>query len=239
MRRVRIRAVWNGVTYPIFRGYADDFVPSYQGNTWTYTTVPATDGMVTLAGDRTALATPVGAGEDSGARVKRILDAANWPSTDRVIATGNTTLQATDMGGSPGSELQLVADTEHGEFYIDAQGRAVFRNRQAIITDTRSNTSQATFGDGGYAATGEIPYADATQSTPGDTLVNSITATRVGGAEQVVTDGLSVSRYGAKPYSRRRPDHAGRLGGAAVGELAELPVLQAATSVRPSGLRPP
>jgi hypothetical protein len=202
MRRVRIRAVWNGVTYPIFRGYADDFVPSYQGNTWTYTTVPATDGMVTLAGDRTALATPVGAGEDSGARVKRILDAANWPSTDRVIATGNTTLQATDMGGSPGSELQLVADTEHGEFYIDAQGRAVFRNRQAIITDTRSNTSQATFGDGGYAATGEIPYADATQSTPGDTLVNSITATRVGGADQVVTDGLSVSRYGAKPYDR-------------------------------------
>lgn len=203
MRRVRIRAVWNGVTYPIFYGYADDWLPSYQGNSWTYTTLPATDSSVLLSSQtRDALVSPVGSGEASGARVSRILDAFGWPSTDRVIATGDTTLQATDMSGSPLSELQLVQDTEQGEFYIDAQNRAVFRNRRASITDSRSNTSQATFGDGGYAATGEIPYADAKMSTPGDTLVNSISATRVGGTEQIVTDAASIGRYTAKSYTR-------------------------------------
>jgi hypothetical protein len=202
MRRVRIRAVWNNITYPIFYGYADDFVPSYQGNSWTYTSMPATDGTVLLTSDRTALLTPVGAGEDSGARVTRILNAAGWPSTDRVIATGDTTLQATSMAGSPMAELQLVQDTEQGEFYLDAQGRAVFRNRKGALQQTRSKVSQATFGDGGYTATGEIPYANTDQSTPGDTLVNTISASAAGGTEQVVADAVSASRYGAKSHTR-------------------------------------
>jgi hypothetical protein len=203
MRRVRVRAVWNGVTYPIFYGYADDWKPSYQGSSWTYTMLPATDGSVLLSSDnREALLSPVGVGEDSGARVTRILDAYGWPSTDRVISTGDTTLQATDMAGASLTELQLVQDTEQGEFYIDAQNRAVFRHRRAALTEARSTTAQATFGDGGYLATGEIPYADATMSTPGDTLVNTVSATNAGGVEQVVTDAVSASRYTTKSHAR-------------------------------------
>jgi hypothetical protein len=202
MRRVRIRAVWNGVTYPIFYGYADDWLPSYQGNSWTYTTLPATDATVLFAGSDRLAVTPVGAGEDSGARISRILDVYGWSATDRVIAVGDTTLQATDLSGNMLTEMLLVQDTEQGELYVDAQNRVVFRNRRAILEDVRSNTSQATFGDGGYAATGEIPYADAKPSTPGDTLVNSISASRVGGVEQVVTDALSVARYQAKTHTR-------------------------------------
>jgi len=202
MRRVRIRAVWNGVTYPLFYGYADDWKPDYQGNSWTYTGLTATDGSVLLAAQARTAVTPVGAGEDSGARVTRILNLFGWSSTDRVIATGNTTLQATTLAGSPLAELQLVQDTEQGEFYIDAQNRAVFRNRKAALTDTRSKVSQATFGDGGYAATGEIPYANAAMSTPGDTLTNTISAARVGGTEQVAVDAASVSRYGPKSHTR-------------------------------------
>lgn len=202
MRRVRIRAVWNSISYPIFYGYADDWLPSYQGNTWTYTTLPATDAMVLLAGqDRGAIA-PVGDGDDSGARVTRILDGIGWPSTSRSVATGDTTLQATTLAGPVLTELQLVQDTEQGELYVDASGQVVFRNRRALLTDTRSNTSQVTFGDGGFMATGEIPYADAKPSTPGDTLVNTVSATRVGGVEQVVTDALSAGRYGTKSHER-------------------------------------
>jgi hypothetical protein len=202
MRRVRIRAVWNGVTYPIFYGYADDWQPSYQGNSWTYTTLTATDATKIFAAyDRTA-STVQGASETSGARITRILDQFGWPAGDRVIATGNTTLQATTLDGNMLGELQLVQDTEQGEFYLDAQGRTVFRNRQASLSETRSTTSQATFGDGGYAATGEIPYADAVQSTPSDTLVNSIDAARAGGTEQHVEDSASVSRYLRKSHTR-------------------------------------
>lgn len=202
MRRVRIRAVWNGVTYPIFYGYADDWKPSYQGNSWTYTTLTATDASkLFAAADRSAIA-PVGASEDSGARVNRILDVYGWSATERVIATGDTTLQATTMAGNTLAELLLVQDTEQGEFYIDAQGRPVFRNRLAALTETRSTASQALFGDGGYAATGEIPFADAIQSTPDDTLVNSIYVSRAGGTEIQIGDGPSLIRYLPKSHTR-------------------------------------
>jgi hypothetical protein len=214
MRRVRIRSAWAGVVYPIFQGYADDWVPNYQGNSWTYTTLSATDASVVLNSVNRTAVTPVGAGENAGARVTRILDSVGWPSTARVIATGDTTLQDTDLAGLPLTELQLVQDTEQGELYIDAQSRVVFRNRQASLEETRSNTSQATFGDdaaGGayvdlyddvYGGGSEIPYADAVQSTPGDTLVNTVIASRAGGTEQSVSNAASVSRYTTKTHTR-------------------------------------
>jgi hypothetical protein len=202
MRRFRIRAVWGGVTYPIFYGYADDWVPSYQGNSWTYTTAPATDASKIFAGAERAAVAPIGAGELSGARINRILDTYGWPAGDRVIGAGDTTLQATTLAGNMLGELQLVQDTEQGELYIDAEGRVVFRGRRASLTDTRSAVSQATFGDGGYDATGEIPYADAVQSTPDDTLVNSVDASRTGGTEQHVEDAVSVARYTRKSHTR-------------------------------------
>lgn len=202
MRRVRIRAVWAGVSYPLFYGFADDWKPAYQGNSWTYSTVTATDASKLFAStDRSAVA-PAGAGEDSGARVSRILDGYGWSSTDRVISVGDTTLQGTTLEGPVLTELQLVQDTEQGELYIDAQNRVVFRNRKASITETRSTASQATFGDGGYAATGEIPYADAVQSTPDDTLINTINASRAGGTEQNVVDLVSVQKYLTKSHTR-------------------------------------
>lgn len=219
MRRVKGVITWNGVTYPLFYGLADDFEPQYQGNSWTYTVLTATDpSKVFAALNRLALGSPVGAGEDSGARVNRILDAAGWPSSARVISTGDTTLQSTDLAGNALGELQLVQDSEGGEFYFDAQGRAVFRNRKAILTATRSTTVQAVFGDGGYTPTagayldvysdtylsggGEIPYADAKPSTGDDALANSVTAAIAGGTEQHAEDLVSVNRYLEKTHTR-------------------------------------
>ena len=201
-RRVRIRAVWNGITYPIFYGYADDWRPSYQGNSWTYTTLTATDASKLFAAhDRTAVA-PVGAGERTDQRVVRILNEYGWPAGNRSLATGDTTLQATTMSGNMLAELQLVQDTEQGSFWISAAGRPTFGNRKHVLTFGPSTTSQATFGDGGYAATSEIPFADAVMSTPTETLVNSIDASIAGGTEQHVEDAVSVGRYGPKTHTR-------------------------------------
>jgi hypothetical protein len=164
-----------------------------------------------------------------------------WPAADRVIATGDTTLQATTLDGSVLNELQLVQDTEQGEFYLDAQGRAVFRNRQALLTDARSTTSQATFGDGGYAATGEIPYADAMQSTPGDTLVNSIDAPHGPAARNSTSRTRSPSPGTASqvPHSldladagRRRARCSGRIG-------CKYQYAHPGPPVRPAGVQHP
>jgi hypothetical protein len=202
MRRVRIRAVWAGVTHSIFYGYADDWVPSYVGNVWTYVTLTATDATKLFQAEDREAVTPVGAGESSATRVARILNAYGWSSTFRSISSGDTTLQATDLSGNMLAELQLVQDTEQGQFWIGKDGKPTWGNRRHILTYPPSTTSQATFGDGGYLATGEIPYADAIQSTPGDTLVNTITATRVDGTAQTAEDAVSVARYLPKSHSR-------------------------------------
>src|SRR5262249_34604015 len=49
--------------------------------------------------------------------------------------------------GPPLDELQLTNETEMGELYIDGNGFLVFRSRSQFFTDTRTRTSQATFGD--------------------------------------------------------------------------------------------
>lgn len=160
MRRVRIRAIWDGVTYPVFSGFADDWAPAYQGNSWTYTTLTATDAQKVFAAyDRTG-GVAVGAGEDSGARIDRILDGVGWPADDRVIDVGDSTLQATELTGNTLTELLLVQDSEQGEFYVDASGRTVFRRRLAMIEEPRSTTPQVVFGDGGYYPTSVWNFED-------------------------------------------------------------------------------
>ena len=201
-RRVRIRAVWNGITYPLFYGYADDWVPTYVDNAWTYCTLTATDAFKLFAAhDRTAIS-PVGGSEPAGYRIGRILLDYGWPNLDWSISVGDTTLQATDLGGNMLAEMQVTQDSEQGSCWMSADGKPYFRNRQSVLTDAPSKTSQATFGDGGYVATGEIPYTNAVMSTPADTLVNSIDATRVGGTVQHVEDSVSVGRYGPKTHAR-------------------------------------
>jgi hypothetical protein len=202
MRRVRIRLVWDGTSYPVFSGFSDDFRPQYIGNDHTVTTLTATDAMKVFGANDRGASVATGAGEDAGARITRILDALAWPAADRLISVGDTTVQATTLEGNALAELQLTQDTEAGEFYINRSGQAVFRNRQAMVSETRSNTAQAVFGDGGLLATGEIPYADVAPSTGAESMANRITITRVGGAPQEVEDSVSVSRFLVKTFPR-------------------------------------
>jgi hypothetical protein len=204
MCRVKMVATWAGVDYPLYYGFADDWKSDYDGNSWTTCTLLATDAFkVFAAEDRTASA-PAGAGSDSGTRINYNLDTFGWPAADRVIATGDSTLQATDLSGNMQAEMLLVQDTEGGELYLDRQGRVVFRNRKAMLTTTRSTTSQALFGDdpAGYAVSGELPYSDVKPATPDETTINSIDVARAGGTEQHIESTVSVARYLPKSHTR-------------------------------------
>jgi len=204
MVRVRIVGTWAGIDYPLYYGLADDWKTDYDGPFWSTCTLTATDAFkVFQAESRTAVGA-VGAGEDSGARITRILDVYGWPSTDRDISTGDTTLQATTLDGGMLGEMQVVQDSEQGSLYMDRQGWVVFRNRRFVLTDSRATTSQALFGDdpAGYLISGELPYADLTTTTPDETLVNSVDATAVGGTLQHVEDSASTGRYLRKTHTR-------------------------------------
>jgi hypothetical protein len=190
MRAVRIRALHNGTYYDLWRGFADSWVYDYPAPGQTVCVLKATDGFKVLgAFDRVAVA-GVGASEDIGARISRVLTSAAWSATDRVIATGDSTAQITTLAGNALAECQTAADSEIGEFYMDPAGRAFFRNRTATMTDARSNTAQGTFTD---AADGGLPYHDVTTSYDDDHLINLVTGTRTGGAQQTSTHDASAS----------------------------------------------
>ncbi len=200
MIRVRVTAEWAGVSYREWSGFADSIVPDYLEATWSTCTVIATDAFKVFNQPRPA-EVPQGGGEDSGARVTRILDDIAWDADKRSIAAGKSAVQATTLEGSALAELLLVQDTELGEFYIDGEGDAVYRNRHAVLTETRSNTSQAIFGDAGISA-GEIPYAAAPVESSDETMANRISITREGGVEQLVQDLASQAQYLIKDYER-------------------------------------
>lgn len=202
MRAVRIRALHAGTYYDLWRGYADSWDYSYPADNLTTCTLQCTDGTKVLAANDRLAGGSVGSGEDSGARISRILDSAGWNTSDRIIATGDTTLQATTLASNSLTEIQLVQDTELGEFYMDGAGRAVFRNRRGIVEDSRSNTSQATFGDAGYPT--ELPYQSVTTSYDDTKLINVANISRSGGTQQTNTldAGESIATYLTHTYER-------------------------------------
>lgn len=200
---VRVRATWAGVTYELFRGTADDWDVAWHDPGHSVTTLTATDAFKILAGiDRAALPAEVGAGETTSARVGRILDSAGWLEGDRSIGTGISTLQGTLLDGDTLTELQAVATSEIGELYIDGGGRVVFRGRHAALTDARSNTPQAVFGD----ADDELPYVTLGIASDDGTFFNHIRVTRRSSGEgdepveQVAEDATSQARYYKKTF---------------------------------------
>lgn len=195
MRAVRVRAAWAAVTYELFRGFADGWDVVWLGPGDSHCTLTASDADKVLTGIDRPAGTSIGASETTGARINRILDSASWPAADRNVATGDSTVQATTLSGQALSELQLTADSEIGELYVDGGGRVVFRNRRALLTDARSGTSQATFGD-----LTEFPYDDLATSTDDVTFYNQVRVTRAGGTEQMVSDATSIALFYPKTY---------------------------------------
>lgn len=198
MRMFRLRAAWAGITYPLWRGFADEWAVDYNLPAISRTKLTGTDGTKVVSNYDSVAGATVGAGEDTGARINRVLDNAGWPASLRQVATGKTTVQGTDLSSNAWTEVLLNADTEIGEVYFDAQNRLVFRNRHAVLTEARSVNSQATFGDGA----GELAF-DRIGVANDDTQVrNIVRISRVGGTVQVAEDIASQAKYQKKTWGR-------------------------------------
>ena len=200
MRPVRVRAIWNGTTYDLFRGYVDSWDITWQDPNWSEVTVPCTDAFKIFSNiDRTAVAS-VGSGEGTGTRIGRILDGIGWSASLRDIDTGDVVVQATTLEGNAMEEMLLTAETEAGELYMTTDGKVFFRDRSGVNDDTRSNTTNATFGDGGGS---ELPYADLTFSNDDTQLFNRVIITRAGSASpQQVDDTSSQAEFLLRSFER-------------------------------------
>lgn len=134
---------------------------------------------------------PLGEGEDTGARVARILDNAGWSATDRALDVGDSTLQSTLLTDVALSEIRSVVDSEQGYLYMSGAGEVVFKRRTSRITDTRSKTVQATFG----TAAGQLHYSDVVLAYDDLLIKNTVTATRKHGVTQTASDSASLTSF--------------------------------------------
>lgn len=199
---VRVRANFGSLAYSLFSGFADGWLPAqvtYEGG-YAELTLPATDAFKVLAGITLPPVLIEGAGADTGARIRDILTRAGWyTSAERnVISTGNSTLQGTTLGSDALSLMQVAADSEIGQLYVNGAGAVTFRARRDLLTDARSNSVQAVFGDlpGTVQAAGtELAYAAISRASDDTTLVNDIQATRAGGTLQEAQDAASIAKY--------------------------------------------
>jgi hypothetical protein len=201
---VRVRATWGSAGYTLFTGYVRSWTPptAQLGPDYDYTIAEATDAFCVLAGITIPAAGLAGAGELSGARVTRILAAAGWYSTAQGLSdidAGQSKVQGTTLGGTALSLLQLTADSEIADLYIDGAGRVTFRDRHAPLTDARSTTVQAVFGDTAgtsHPAGTELPYVEITRPDDDTTMANDIQATIDGSSSmQEAKDAAAVARF--------------------------------------------
>lgn len=136
-------------------------------------------------------------GELTSDRATHILDAADFPVGLRTIDTGQSTMPAASLASDVLSALLDVNKAERGELYIDHHdaGKLRFRDRHARWTDSRSLTSQATFGDSGS----EVTYTNI--DVQDDRIINSASVQRSGGATITATDAASITTYQTRSYA--------------------------------------
>lgn len=194
---VWVKAIWQGVTYPLFRGFTDSI--TLDAGFDPTVTLACTDGLEVLASAVLRSGFPYPDGETTGARINRILDGAAWPTTLRKIDTGLSTCQQTVLGDA-GSALQMVNDavaTELGFLAVDGNGAVVFYDRLHPYLAHRSQTVRATISDVGT----DVDMLEVTVSKQRDTIANRALITRNGGIEQQADDVTSQTAYGIRTFS--------------------------------------
>ena len=196
LRKIRIYADYDdgGGTdrYYLYSGYITAYNSTYGVGVedTSKITLQCVDGFRLL--NSILIDTVAGTGVQlSGARIDALLDVVDFPTSQRVIDSGNSTLQA-DPGTSNRNLLdaiQLVESSEFGGFFLDAEGNATFLSRDTV--SKKADETPTVFADDGSAITyNQIEFAN------DDTLlVNDVTVTRLNGTSQNTFDQTSIDTY--------------------------------------------
>jgi hypothetical protein len=200
MRKVIISATWQGENYPIFYGFITNYTTTTPRNAdeVVYTTITAVDAFRLAQNAQVSTVTGTTAGQLSGARIGKLLDAISWPTSMRSIDAGQTTMQA-DPGTTRTSlaAMQTVEISEYGALYVDANGLYTFKDRLSCITSVTATPT--VFNDDGS----DIGYANAVWRLDDTLIYNQASITRTGGTAQVATNAASVTKYFLHSYNQQ------------------------------------
>ena len=193
LRKLRISATdANNATTYLFSGYTSEYRYSYpQGQQTGYVTITAFDAFKIF--NLAAVSTVTGgvAGQGTGTRIDKILDAINWPTNMRSIMAGQTTVQADDGTRRVSlTQMKIAEFTEQGAFYIDPQGNAVFKDRNYVVASPAA-TAPVQFKQDGTG----INYREVKFAFDDKLIYNSASMKMVGGTAQVVSNAASINTY--------------------------------------------
>lgn len=184
-----VRYSVNGVQQ--YQGVIDDWNLVYTPDGDAIASFVASDGFVYL--NNQTLAAGTATAQLSGARVAAVLDDTyvQWPSADRDLDPGTTTLGANVVSDGQGvlSYLQQIEESELGLFYISKDGKATFRDR----THTPTTTDLTVFADDGTG----IAYQNLLISYGSENLVNEVDSTSLITTNQTISiDTTSQAEFG-------------------------------------------
>jgi hypothetical protein len=201
LRKVTITATDNntGLVYPLFAGYITgyNFTQAQVVGEVSYTTLSATDGFRLLNMGTVSTVTGATAGQLSGARVTKILDAVAWPNSMRDIDTGQTTLQV-DPGTTRTAlnALITVETSEYGAIYMDPSGNVVFQDR--ALTSSSIAGTPTVFADDGTG----LEYANVRWVLDDSLVYNKASITATGLATQTALNQDSIDKYFLHSYNK-------------------------------------
>ena len=196
LRKIRIWADYDSgsgtVRYYLYSGYITSYDTNFAVglNDLSTVTLQCVDAFRLFSNVAISTVAGTSAGQATGERMNNLLDVASFPTSMRVIDTGDSTVQA-----DPGTErdllnaLQTIENSEFGGFYIDPEGNATFLARNTVAQ--KADQTATDFSDGGTG----ISY-QAIDFAYDDTLIfNDVTVNRVGGTAQTVQDTSSIETY--------------------------------------------
>lgn len=198
LRKVRVWADYQDevtlvtTRYFIFSGYITSYDTNFvRGFEDTSTvTLQCVDGfrLFTNIAINSVPGTP--AGQLSGARINALLDVADYPSSQRAIDDGDSTMQA-----DPGTDrnlldaIQTVEISEFGGFFFQSTGTATFFSRNTV--SLKADKTPYDFTDTGSG----IGYASIDFAYDDQLIVNDVVVQRAGGVAQQVQDADSINTY--------------------------------------------
>jgi hypothetical protein len=199
-------SVDGGAPVPIWRGhiktYKDVWTPGIHRLT---ARVAMVDRFADLAAViAPALGSPVGAGETTGARLERILAAAELPAAYSSIATGEATVAATILERNLLDEANATAEAEPGQLYVDRSAVIVFRDRNWRSELWRSSSTMLVWSSAGDVDTFP-PHTcinDLSTELNTDLVANQVTRAKTGGTPYTVRDETAILLYGLRTNQR-------------------------------------
>lgn len=167
VRQARLSAVWAGQTYYLFRGDIEEWPQKWDGRK-NQAVLQANDAFDAISQVEIEIDRPE---EYSGARIAAILNAIQWPISQRAIQPGKSLLHANKYSGNALELLRRVVSDEDGYFFISGSGNATFIERHARFkppyTTPWFTLSNRPTGD-------QLPLSDADVQVDKDFLKNQV-----------------------------------------------------------------